>query len=71
MQIIKLHRPFFIVKAKSGWRKSPNIGERRQRVIMRGQMKGLSHIARTNTTMGSTQWTPMLWSTKNKVGAII
>ena len=38
---------------------------------MRGQMRGLSQIARMNVTMGSAQWTPMSWRTKNKAGVII
>ena len=38
---------------------------------MRGQMRGPIQIARMNMTMGSGQWTPMLWYTKNKVGVII
>ena len=71
MQKINLHRPFFIVNIKNGWGKFRNIGRKRQSATMRGQMRGPIQIARMNMTMGSGQWTPMLWCTKNKVGVII
>ena len=71
MWIINLPRPFFIVNVENSWKESPNIGKKRWSATIRSQMRGPSQIARMNMTMGSGQQTPMLWSTKNKVGVII
>ena len=40
MQIINLHRSFFIVNVENSWEKFPNIGKKRWSATMKGWMRG-------------------------------